>query len=212
MLIQPASNEDLQSVYKSLTADMRGMQAEIDSLAHTISASSATTDGLRADVDVLTNVVHELKTAVVDFTSHIATSCSGHHPPSNTTPLTIRIRPRNALTPATVPATSKSLLPATASATARRPMQFRALAPHPGPMALNTLPRVREPTDNSAVASAGRTRSSSQQLPKAGLVIPDVPVILPDGTRRPRSESWRDIVEHWMSGTLNLSLHTALKE
>ena len=45
-LIQPASNEDLQSVYKSLTADMRGMQAEIDSLTHTISVSSVTTDGL----------------------------------------------------------------------------------------------------------------------------------------------------------------------
>ena len=79
-------------------------------------------------------------------------------------------------------------------------------------MALNTLPRVRELTDDSAVASAGCTRSSSQQLPKAGLVIPDVPVILPDGMRRPRSESWQDIVEHWTSGALNLGLHTALKE
>ena len=212
MLIQLASNEDLQSIYKSLTADMRGMQAEINSLAHTISTSSTTTDGLRADVDVLTNIVHELKTAVIDFTSHIATSCSGHHPPSNMTPLMIWIWLHNALTPATVPTTSKSLLPATTSATAHCPMQFYALAPHPGPMALNTLPRVREPTDDSAVASVGHTQSSSQQLPKAGFVIPNVPVILPDGTRQPQSESWRDIVEHWMSGTLNLSLHTALKE
>ena len=158
------------------------MQAEIDLLAHTISTSSTTTDGLRADVDVLTNIVHKLKTAVIDFTSCMATSCSGHHPPSNMTSLMIWIQLHNTLTPATVPTTSKSLLPATTSATAHCPMQFHVLAPHPGPMALNTLPRVRELTDDSAMASAGHTWSSSHQLPKAGLVIPNVPVILPDGT------------------------------
>ena len=69
----------------------------------------------------------------------------------------------------------------------------------------------------AARAGSGRTagghrRTTSRSLPTAGLVIPDVPIRDPNGSRRPRSESWRDIVKHWTEGDLALGLHTPLRD
>ncbi|KAG6377634.1 hypothetical protein JVT61DRAFT_15454 [Boletus reticuloceps] len=46
----------------------------------------------------------------------------------------------------------------------------------------------------------------------AGLVIPGVPARNPNGSRRPKSESWWDIVKHWTEGDPALSLHTPLRD
>jgi hypothetical protein len=60
----------------------------------------------------------------------------------------------------------------------------------------------------------GKTRRilSSHSIPKAGLIVPDIPVLCPDGTRRPKKESWRDIVKHWQTGDPELGLHIPLKD
>ena len=63
-----------------------------------------------------------------------------------------------------------------------------------------------------AKTGARRSRHSSYSIPKPGLVIPDVPVLCSDGTRRPKKESWRDIVKHWVSGDPELGLDTPLSE
>lgn len=57
-----------------------------------------------------------------------------------------------------------------------------------------------------------QTPSAQRALPTEGLLIPDVPVRLPDGTRTPRSESWRIIVKHWNHGAPDLGLVMPLKD
>lgn len=72
--------------------------------------------------------------------------------------------------------------------------------------------------ENASTSTAGsghighQRTSSSRSLPTAGLFIPDVPVRNPDGSRRPKSESWRDIVKHWTEGDPALGLHTPLRD
>jgi len=48
--------------------------------------------------------------------------------------------------------------------------------------------------------------------PPEGLVIPFVPVMHADGMKTPKSESWRDIVQHWTVGEPRLHLFVALKD
>ena len=173
MLLQPASNEDLQSVYRSLTAGLQRMQAKVDMLTNAVSMSN----------DTLANAVRELselKTVIFNNAIHMTT---GHttHSTSSTTPLTIWIPPRSAHTPTTVP-TAASILPAATSTTIHLPTQLRALAPYPSTASNGTLPRVAEANSTMASAEHARSLSSSQQLPTARLVIPNVSVILPDGT------------------------------
>lgn len=57
-----------------------------------------------------------------------------------------------------------------------------------------------------------RSSRLSHEIPTAGLVIPDIPARNPDGSRRPKSESWRDIIKHWTEGDPALGLHTPLQD
>jgi hypothetical protein len=49
-------------------------------------------------------------------------------------------------------------------------------------------------------------------LPTKGLIVPDVPVTLPDGTKSRRQDSWSIIVQHWESGDPAHGLLTPLKD
>ncbi|KAF8428472.1 hypothetical protein L210DRAFT_988370 [Boletus edulis BED1] len=49
-------------------------------------------------------------------------------------------------------------------------------------------------------------------LPTAGVVIPDIPVRNPNGSRHPKCESWWDIVKHWTESDPALGLHTPLRD
>ncbi|KAG9313358.1 hypothetical protein JVU11DRAFT_5673 [Chiua virens] len=60
--------------------------------------------------------------------------------------------------------------------------------------------------------SRSTTRAARNSLPTPGLVIPDIPAHSPNGGRRPKGESWRDIVKHWIKGDPVLGLHTPLKD
>ncbi|KAK7016704.1 hypothetical protein R3P38DRAFT_2471527, partial [Favolaschia claudopus] len=44
-----------------------------------------------------------------------------------------------------------------------------------------------------------------------GLIVPDVPVTLPGGSRLKRSDSWLIIVRHWEEGDPAHGLNTPLK-
>lgn len=138
------------------------------------------------------------------------------HPPSspNPTPLVIRLPPHNipqASRPGSLP------LPIPASAISH-PHARCASAPHVPTLSqrlpLNNLGHTQASISPGIPGSgrSGPTRRSSHRIPKAGLVIPDIPVLCPDGTRRPRKESWRDIVQHWTMGDPALGLHTPLKD
>ena len=45
-----------------------------------------------------------------------------------------------------------------------------------------------------------------------GLAILNLLIMREDGTKAPKSESWRDIVRHWMVGEPRLCLYVALKD
>ncbi|KAJ7787882.1 hypothetical protein B0H14DRAFT_2399022, partial [Mycena olivaceomarginata] len=49
-------------------------------------------------------------------------------------------------------------------------------------------------------------------LPTKGLIVPDVPVTRPDGTKSRRQDSWSIIVQHWESGDPAHGLLTPLKD
>lgn len=72
--------------------------------------------------------------------------------------------------------------------------------------------RARAPSASGPSGTASHCRASSHSLPMAGLVIPDIPVRNPDGSCHPRSDSWQDIIQHWMEGAPELGLHTPLRD
>ncbi|KAJ7761353.1 hypothetical protein B0H16DRAFT_1312284 [Mycena metata] len=44
------------------------------------------------------------------------------------------------------------------------------------------------------------------------LVVPDIPITLPDGSRSPSRDSWKYAVLHWLEGDVAHGLHTPLKD
>lgn len=85
------------------------------------------------------------------------------------------------------------------------PSSPNMMVPSPAPAAhLNVAISVSLPS----LAGAQRTSDG----PPMGLVIPYIPVKLPDGGRAPKSDSWRDIVRHWTVGEPRLRLFVALKD
>ncbi|KIN97548.1 hypothetical protein M404DRAFT_160167 [Pisolithus tinctorius Marx 270] len=48
--------------------------------------------------------------------------------------------------------------------------------------------------------------------PSVPLRIPNVPVLHVNGTRMPKSDSWRDVVRHWTEGEPRLGLYVPLKD
>ncbi|KIK22932.1 hypothetical protein PISMIDRAFT_101590 [Pisolithus microcarpus 441] len=84
----------------------------------------------------------------------------------------------------------------------------------------NLSPAIQsdQPSTNSIPAH----RCSSVQTPASiggrpyniprGLLIPNVPVLHADGTRTPKSDSWKDIVRHWTEGEPRLGLVLPLKD
>ncbi|KAI6124325.1 hypothetical protein EV401DRAFT_2158047 [Pisolithus croceorrhizus] len=45
-----------------------------------------------------------------------------------------------------------------------------------------------------------------------GLLIPNVPILHADGMCTPKSNLWRDVVQHWMEGEPQLGLHIPLRD
>ena len=54
--------------------------------------------------------------------------------------------------------------------------------------------------------------AKSTRLPTQGLVIPNIPVRLANGSHSRKGESWRIIVDHWLHGDAARGLHTPLKD
>ena len=61
-------------------------------------------------------------------------------------------------------------------------------------------------------SNARARRSAAELRPTPGLVIPKLPIDLPDGMPVPKSQSWKDLVRHWMEGEPRLGLHMPLKD
>jgi len=59
---------------------------------------------------------------------------------------------------------------------------------------------------------AGATQSTAGPVLPMGLVIPNIPVTHPNGTKTPKLEAWRDVVRHWTVGEPRLNLFVPLKD
>ncbi|KAJ7435010.1 hypothetical protein B0H11DRAFT_1937995 [Mycena galericulata] len=79
-----------------------------------------------------------------------------------------------------------------------QPIQNNPLVPH-GPPSL--------PLSHNVV----QVRTANV-LSTPHLVVPDIPVRLPDGTRSHPRDSWRYVVDHWLCGDPAHGLHTPLKD
>ena len=97
----------------------------------------------------------------------------------------------------TVEACSPAALPSTIMS---RPLNLIS-APTPDRAPLQPLP-----------TTLNGSTTKSAQLPTQGLLIPNIPVRLPNGGHSRKDESWRIIVDHWLHGDAPRGLHTPLKD
>jgi|SRR5882762_5848921 len=74
------------------------------------------------------------------------------------------------------------------------------------------LPLQTLPITTTAPNGCASNSTNSRKLPTQGLVIPNVPIQLPNGSRSPKDESWRIIVDHWQQGDASRGLTTPLKD
>ena len=79
------------------------------------------------------------------------------------------------------------------------------------------VPVIVVPGTTTSTGTAGQPANSccpptARRPPQAGLVIPNLPLKLSDGTRRHKRDSWRDIVTHWLAGDPEHGLGVPLKD
>ncbi|KAJ6583919.1 hypothetical protein DFH09DRAFT_1359873 [Mycena vulgaris] len=87
----------------------------------------------------------------------------------------------------------------------------RALVPIPLPIVNSVHRPVLHVPHLPATPSLPPT-SGGRRLPTAGLIVPDIPVTLPDGSRSLSRDSWKHVVQHWLIGDPAHGLHKPLKD
>ncbi|KIM55549.1 hypothetical protein SCLCIDRAFT_30264 [Scleroderma citrinum Foug A] len=204
-LVRPASMEALHMAHVALTSD-------VAALHKTVVQVSASQDALAQDMRLIREALvpgSRTLASPQDMNVH-------HHPSIQTT-----------LQPSLIPTVAPSQPPV---------MHWQpAIQPHAGTQLSHPVRGVRaselspsSPTGNMSIPSPvpathsnmavypllpsliGAQRTS-RALP-AGLTIPHIPVLHPNGLKTPPSESWRDIVWHWMVGEPRLRLFVTLKD
>lgn len=198
-LTRPASTEALYMAHTSLTADVAALHATVKEVSSMMSAEmKEVSSTVSAEVREMRQQLSNMGNLVVKALAS-APACSASSPDDAAMhPACHQHSSSSVIQP--TPATISHLLPAFSS----RPM--RLTAPQLGqPSSAPTL-HSRVGPQRSVVIS---TRKSN--LPP-GLLIPNVPVLHADGTRMPKSDSWRDIVRHWTEGEPRLGLRTPLKD
>ncbi|KIN99420.1 hypothetical protein M404DRAFT_30472 [Pisolithus tinctorius Marx 270] len=211
-LVWPASTEALRMAHAALTADVAALHSTVKKMSHSQAAMSADVREIRQKLGNMSNVVTALA---------LTSAASGAY--SYSAPTVPRQGTGNAATDAhqcqchqrsSMQYRSTVLPPPTVQS-------IPATQPHDSQPLLLRLPHlVQLPPDVSAMTQSltshigpERTNShSSSSAAPLGLLIPDVPILRADGTRTPRSDSWKDIVRHWTKGKPWLNLHTPLKD
>ncbi|KIM68217.1 hypothetical protein SCLCIDRAFT_1012518 [Scleroderma citrinum Foug A] len=91
------------------------------------------------------------------------------------------------------------------------PTASSAPIPHPAPAIV--VPGATTATSHTSASITSQTASSHcRQPPQVGLAIPNLPLRLPDGTKRHRRDSWWDIITHWLVGDPERNLDVPLKD
>ena len=95
------------------------------------------------------------------------------------------------------------------------PMVSSVPVPHPVPAII--IPGPTTATCHASASTTSQTASSccpptARWPPQAGLSIPNLLLKLSDGTRHHKSQSWHDIVTHWLTGDPERDLNVPLKD
>ncbi|KAI6095655.1 hypothetical protein EDD16DRAFT_1719009 [Pisolithus croceorrhizus] len=194
-LTRPASTEALHMAHMSLTADVAALTADVAALHTTMKENM--------------KVIHQqIGTLVARTMTPTAPTRSASHP----NPVPSLACQRTSAAPSTIQSACMpvGLQPTQLSAPqlvqpSGAPPGFASSPSHVGPQ------RTTSTSTHAHTHAYTRTRIRTSNLPP-GLLIPNVPVLHADGTRTPKSDSWRDIVRHWTEGEPRLGLHIPLRD
>jgi hypothetical protein len=200
-LVQPITTEEVRLMMGSLEANISDLRNQ---MVHVKGSVDTNISDLRDQVVHVKGTVQDLVSVVstnmpLSGTAnvHHANSATGNLPKeTQTSRLTIKI-------------------PALATLGTSTSKHNTAAIGHPPSVSVfvsNHAALAARTGTSCRTTAGGHRRTSSRSLPTAGLIIPDVPIRGPNGSRRPRSESWRDIVKHWVEGDPALGLHTPLRD
>ncbi|KIK75122.1 hypothetical protein PAXRUDRAFT_835800 [Paxillus rubicundulus Ve08.2h10] len=204
-LVQLMSTKDLRLVHMSITTDVQGLRVEIDNV---------------------TGVVRELARVILQSHELPTASSTSKHIPPQMTPLTIKIPPHLPFWCSgsgvhcilSVVCGSIPLLPSsnptpalTTTHSCQPPHTTMIPTDSSGAATLFSITNLGHHA-NGVLGGKAPCRPSSHSIPKASLIIPNIPVLCPDGTHWLKKDSWRDIVKHWLFGGPKLNLHTPLKD
>ncbi|KAI5994946.1 hypothetical protein F5J12DRAFT_929408 [Pisolithus orientalis] len=185
-LVQPVSTKALNMVHALITADMAALHTTMKEVKETLCSLSVDVREICQQLSDMSNLVVKALTLASAYSAP-----SGPVLRQGTTGSNARAMPITAYQHSPVQTTT--LLP---------PVIQSASMPTADLSLSTSLPSQIGPQRTKA-------RASTSLL---GVVIPDVPVLCPNGTRTTKLDSWRDIVCHWTEGEPWLDLHIPLKD
>ncbi|KAI5982067.1 hypothetical protein EDC04DRAFT_2616953 [Pisolithus marmoratus] len=195
-LVRPASTEALQMAHASLTADVAVLHT-------TVKGVSSSQDVMSADVREMCQQLSDLTNLVMGvLSSTAARSASDLGSAAMLGGLVLFVV-------STVP-TDQLLV---SLPTFAHLVHHFTASNYPFAM-----PQLTQPSGTSTFLSLPLQAGPQRTFPACpsnfpqGLLIPNVPVLHVDGLRMPKSNSWKDIMHHWMEGEPQLGLDVALKD
>ncbi|KAI6006498.1 hypothetical protein F5J12DRAFT_768678 [Pisolithus orientalis] len=235
-LVRPASTEALNMAHASITADMAALHTTVKEVKETSCSLSVDVREIHQQLSDMSNLVVKALTLASAYSAPSGpVLCQGttgsnarampitayqHSPAQTTTSLPPVIQSASMPTAAhrRSLAQTMALLPPAIQSTSMPAAQpyLPTLNLQPTQTQFR-MPQVVQPSDLSLSMSLpsqiGPQRTKAHASTSLlGVVIPDVPVLRPNGTRTAKSDSWRGIVRHWMEGEPWLDLHIPLKD
>ncbi|KIN93710.1 hypothetical protein M404DRAFT_35818 [Pisolithus tinctorius Marx 270] len=215
-LTRPASTKALNMAHASLTADMASLHTTMKEVCQQLSdMSNLVVKALTSPSTYLAQpetVSHQVMPAIVH---QLPAQTMASVPPATQSVSVPAAQSRLNAFPVLWTGTTSSF-PAVQSVSVPA-AHFRTPAFGLQPtLAQFRIPRVVQPSDinisisTSLPSHVGPQRTST--CPSVPLRIPNVPVLRVNGTRMPKSDSWRDVVHHWTEGEPRLGLYVLLKD
>ncbi|KAI6002511.1 hypothetical protein EDC04DRAFT_2908510 [Pisolithus marmoratus] len=202
-LVRPASTEELRMAHASLTADVASLKTDVASLKTDVATLQTDMAGLHSDVREISQQLSMVTQVLVPTSAHSASTvcCPGAN---NTRTFTHCHRHLSARSRAAI------WLPLMAQRVPAAQSHLPTLGSPPvQPTPMLPIPFMTHP---SQVGPQRASTYSTSSAPPLGLFILNVPVLHVDGTRMPKSDSWKDIVCHWTKGEPRLGLSLPLRD
>ncbi|KAI6019428.1 hypothetical protein BKA83DRAFT_4495450 [Pisolithus microcarpus] len=227
-LVRPASTEALQAAHASLTTDVSALHTTIKEVRSSQAAMSVDIQEIRQQLNYMSNLVTRALTSTSIRSGSEAVPCPGTSDLAAPGECICFIRNLSPAIQSDQPSTnsipahrcSSVQTPASSSPTLWPVPVPQSHPLHPATVSSRltrfTIPQLVQPSNVLMSVPSQRVRRQRiggrpYNIPR-GLLIPNVPVLHADGTRTPKSDSWKDIVRHWTEGEPRLGLVLPLKD